>query len=85
MSGASSGAWAGAWTMAARSGLADPALRRAAVRCTEAAAAVAPEPLRADVEAWAELVRAGEVPGNEVDRRASRVGPLAVLGEVSRA
>jgi glutamate--cysteine ligase len=80
-----SGAGTGPWTTAARCGLADPALRRAAVRCTEAAVAAAPEPLRADVEAWAELVRAGEVPGNEVDHRASRVGPLAVLEEVSRA
>jgi ergothioneine biosynthesis glutamate--cysteine ligase EgtA len=74
-----------AWSTAARDGLADPALRRAAVRCTEAAAAVAPEPLRADVETWAELAAAGRVPGDDVDLRAAQVGPLAVLEEASHA
>jgi len=75
----------GAWSTAARVGLADAALRRAAERCTEVAAAAAPPPLRRDVEAWAELAAAGRVPGDEVDLRAASVGALAVLAEVSRA
>jgi len=76
---------AGAWVTAARVGLADPALRRAVGRCAEAAAAAAPDPLRADVEAWAELALAGRAPGDDVDRRAARAGALAVLEEESRA
>jgi ergothioneine biosynthesis glutamate--cysteine ligase EgtA len=75
----------GRWSTAAQSGIADPALRRAAVRCVQAAALAVPRHLRADVEAWAELVCAGRVPGDDVDERARQVGPLALLGEESRA
>jgi len=73
------------WSTAAHAGLGDQALRRAAARCAEVAAAASPPELRPDVEAWADLASAGRVPGDEVDRRAGDVGPLAVLEEESRA
>jgi glutamate--cysteine ligase len=73
------------WSVAARAGLGDPALRRAAARCAEVAAACAPAGLRPDVEAWAELVGAGRVPGDDADARAASAGPLTLLEEESRA
>jgi ergothioneine biosynthesis glutamate--cysteine ligase EgtA len=55
---------AGAWDRAARLGLADPALHRAAVRCLGAALVAVPAPLRAEVEALAGLVESGRSPGD---------------------
>jgi ergothioneine biosynthesis glutamate--cysteine ligase EgtA len=75
----------GRWSTAARLGLADPALRRAAARCTAVAEGAVPEGLRPDVQAWAEVVSSGRVPGDEIAERAARVGPLALLEEASRA
>jgi glutamate--cysteine ligase len=76
---------AGRWADAARLGVTDPDLRRAAARCTEVAAATAPEGLRPDVRAWAEVVSGGRVPGDDLAERASRVGPLRLLEEESHA
>jgi glutamate--cysteine ligase len=76
---------AGRWAAAARLGVADPALRRAAARCTEVAAAAAPVGLRPDVRAWAEVVSGGRVPGDDIADRAARLGPLRLLEEDSHA
>lgn len=73
------------WTAAAREGLADPELARAARRCMDAAVAAAPPSLEGDVEAYAELIAAGRTPGDDVLDRARRVGALAVLEEEARA
>ena len=76
---------AGRWSTAARVALADPALRRGAVRCTEVAAAAAPAGLRPDVQAWAEAVSSGRVPGDDIAERAARVGPLVLFQKESHA
>jgi glutamate--cysteine ligase len=70
---------AGAWTRAARDGLADPALRRAATGCLTAAVDAVPEVLRPEVTALAELVAAGRSPGDAVLTAARRGGPYAAL------
>jgi glutamate--cysteine ligase len=70
---------AGAWTRAARDGLADPALRRAATGCLTAAVDAVPEALRPEVTALAELVAAGRSPGDAVLTAARRGGPYAAL------
>ena len=70
---------AGAWTRAARDGLADPALRRAATGCLTAAVDAVPEVLRPEVTALAELVVAGRSPGDAVLTAAQRGGPYAAL------
>jgi ergothioneine biosynthesis glutamate--cysteine ligase EgtA len=75
----------GAWTAAARSGLADPAVGRAAQRCMQVAVARCPEALRAEVEAYAEMVERGRTPGDGLAERAAVAGPLAVLEEYARA
>jgi glutamate--cysteine ligase len=54
----------GAWDRAARLGLTDPGLHRAAVRCLAAALTAVPAPLRAEVEALAGLVESGRSPGD---------------------
>lgn len=88
---AAQAAWAatealdGRWGRAARLGLDDPALRRAALYCLEAAAAAAPGPLRAEVEAYALMVAAGRTPGDVVGERATRHGPIAALEEECHA
>jgi ergothioneine biosynthesis glutamate--cysteine ligase EgtA len=74
----------GAWTSAARDGLADPAIARAANACVEVAVDRAPVELKADMEAYAELVVAGRTPGDEIRERAEADGPLAVLIAESR-
>jgi glutamate--cysteine ligase len=70
---------AGAWTRAARDGLADPALRRAAAGCLAAAVDAVPAVLRPEVAALAELVAAGRSPGDAVRTAAERGGPYAAL------
>jgi glutamate--cysteine ligase len=55
---------AGAWDTAARLGLADPALRRAATGCLAAALTAVPAALRPEVEALAGLVEQGRSPGD---------------------
>src|SRR4051794_21792920 len=55
---------AGAWDRAARLGLTDTGLHRAAVRCLAAALIAVPAPLRGEVEALAGLVESGRSPGD---------------------
>lgn len=74
-----------AWETAARSGIADPALRRAVVGCAEVAARRGPEALRADLEAYAELVASGRTPSTELRAVADAHGPLRLLEEEARA
>jgi glutamate--cysteine ligase len=75
----------GRWVAAARDGLADPALYRAALGCAEVAAERGPAALKAEVEAYAELISRGCAPGDELRVRAEAGGPLAVLEEEARA
>ena len=87
--GASDVAWdatepvAGLWRTAARSGVADPQIGRAARVCLTAAAAAAPAELRPDVEALAELVAAGRSIGDDLLARAQAVGAVDLLGELA--
>ncbi|WP_336033844.1 ergothioneine biosynthesis glutamate--cysteine ligase EgtA [Geodermatophilus sp. FMUSA9-8] len=55
---------AGAWTRAARDGLADPALRAAAGACVAAALPAVPAALRPEAEALAALAESGRCPGD---------------------
>jgi ergothioneine biosynthesis glutamate--cysteine ligase EgtA len=73
-----------AWTVAARDGLADPALARAARGCVEAAIDRAPLLLKPQMSAYAELVEAGRTPGDEVADLADRVGPLRAFEALAR-
>jgi glutamate--cysteine ligase len=73
------------WTTAARNGLGHQALLAAARGCADAAAERCPAALRSDVEAYAELVRAGRTPGDELRERARVHGPFRVLQEVTDA
>ncbi|WP_344004764.1 ergothioneine biosynthesis glutamate--cysteine ligase EgtA [Nocardioides lentus] len=76
---------ADAWVAAARDGLADPEVARAARACTDAAARHCPEPLRAEVEDLAALVADGRTPADDVRRRAEGPrGPLGLLEEEAR-
>ncbi len=72
------------WLRAARDGLADPELRSAATTCVEVAARHCPPELRAEVEAFAELVGRGRTPGDLVRERAAERGAMTVLDEVAR-
>ncbi|WP_411969456.1 ergothioneine biosynthesis glutamate--cysteine ligase EgtA [Geodermatophilus sp. YIM 151500] len=69
----------GAWDRAARLGLADGDLRRAATACLAAAGPAVPASLQPDVDALAALVHAGRSPGDAVLARAGGDGPAAVL------
>jgi ergothioneine biosynthesis glutamate--cysteine ligase EgtA len=73
-----------AWTTAARDGLRDATIARAARSCVEVAVDRAPPELKADIEAYAELVDAGRTPGDEIRRRAERDGPVSALVAESR-
>ncbi len=73
------------WEVAARAGLADPGVHRAVVGCADLAARYAPEELRAEVAALAEMYAAGTSPGQVLRRRAEQVGPLRLLEEEARA
>jgi glutamate--cysteine ligase len=75
---------AGAWDRAARSGLADPPLRAAAVACLEAAVRHAPAGLDREVSALAELVARGSSPGDELLRTARRTGAAGALLAATR-
>lgn len=76
---------AGAWTAAARDGLTDPVLGRAARRCAEIAASRCPVGFKAEVEAYAELVADRRTPGDELRARIDATTPLAALEEYTRA
>jgi glutamate--cysteine ligase len=69
------------WTRAARDGLSDPALHRAARGCLAAAVDRVPDALRDDVHAYAALVQRGHTPGDELRERMEKDGPLTVLEE----
>jgi glutamate--cysteine ligase len=70
---------------AARDGLADPAIRAAALGCVELVATRCPPPLKADVEAYAELLHRGHTPGDELEAAIRADGPLAALEASARA
>lgn len=76
---------AGRWTIAAREGVTNPVLRRAALACLAAASSAVPPSLKADVEEYAALVEAGRTPGDALRERAGAVGPLAALAEYAHA
>ncbi|MGL5857655.1 MAG: ergothioneine biosynthesis glutamate--cysteine ligase EgtA [Angustibacter sp.] len=68
-----------AWTVAARDGLGDPDLARAARECVQIAHDHAPAPLTGEVEQLLDLVSGGRSPGDLVDERIRRRGPAAAL------
>jgi ergothioneine biosynthesis glutamate--cysteine ligase EgtA len=70
---------AGAWDRAARLGLQDLALRRAASACLAAALDAVPTALRPEVTALAELVERGVSPGDTLLATAGSRGPSAAL------
>jgi glutamate--cysteine ligase len=72
-----------AWTRAARHGLDDPVLRRAACRCVATAATYAPPALHDAVQRFAELVMDGRSPGGEFAERLRSVGPVRALREAA--
>jgi glutamate--cysteine ligase len=74
-----------AWLAAAHDGLADTTLAAAVTACVELAAERCVPELKAEVEAYAELIRSGRTPGDEVRDRALEHGPLRVLEEEGRA
>ncbi len=73
------------WTQAARDGLADPRLARAAQRCVEIAAARAPSQLASAVEDLAELIESGRCPGDLLAERITEIGPQAAFEELAHA
>jgi glutamate--cysteine ligase len=73
-----------AWERAARDGLNDPALHRAARACVAAAADRVPDELKDDVARFAGLVEHGCSPGDELRKRIEQSGPLTVLEEEAR-
>lgn len=74
-----------AWVGAARDGLADAAIHRAAFGCAEIATRRCAPELKRDVEALAELIASGRTPGGEVRERARSADPITVLEEEARA
>lgn len=74
-----------AWTAAARDGFRHPAILAAAQGCVDLAARRCPEPLRPEVEAYADLVMGGRTPGDELRDRAAACGPSQMLAEVADA
>jgi glutamate--cysteine ligase len=76
---------AGLWTEAARDGLADPRIGRAARQCLAIAADRAPANLSTAVADLAELVHTGRCPGDLLAERIAEVGPQAALAEAAHA
>lgn len=70
---------------AARRGLSDPDLCAAVRGCVELAVARCAPALRADLDAFAELVGSGRTPSGELRARAEAHGPLRVLEEEAHA
>jgi glutamate--cysteine ligase len=73
------------WTQAARDGLDDPRLARAARKCVEIAAARAPSQIAPAVEDLAELVESGRCPGDLLAERITEIGPQAAFEELAHA
>ena len=69
----------GAWDRAARLGLTDDALQRAALACLSAAAPAVPPDLHPEVEALTALVREGRSPGDALRAAAGSDDPTALL------
>jgi glutamate--cysteine ligase len=76
---------ASAWETAARHGTADADLRAAVTGCAEVAARRGPPELRAELEAFAELVASGRTPSGELRAVADAHGPLHLLEEEAHA
>jgi glutamate--cysteine ligase len=76
---------AGRWKAAARDGLGYRSLSLAARRCAEIAAVRSPIELRAEVEAYAEMVSLRRTPGDDLNELAAQRGPLAILEEEAHA
>jgi glutamate--cysteine ligase len=76
---------AGLWTSAARDGLADLRLARAARRCLEIAAGRVPADLAPAVADLAELVESGRCPGDLLAERIAQVGVAAAFEELAHA
>ncbi|MEP6815911.1 MAG: ergothioneine biosynthesis glutamate--cysteine ligase EgtA [Marmoricola sp.] len=74
-----------AWQAAARDGMADPAVRRAVTGCVDLAARRCPDPLKPELEAFAELIASGRTPSAELRARVDKHGPLRVLDEEAHA
>jgi glutamate--cysteine ligase len=70
---------------AARRGLSDPDLCAAVTGCLELAVARCVPALKADLDAFAELVASGRTPSSELRARAEAHGPLRVLEEEAHA
>lgn len=75
----------GNWRTAARSGLDDPTLARAAADCVDIASRRCPPHLQAQVERYAELIGRGRTPGDELADLAATRGALAALEEEAHA
>lgn len=73
------------WTEAARDGLADPRLAESARRCIAIAADRVPPALSAAVADLADLVDAGNCPGDLVADRVAEIGARAALEEMAHA
>jgi glutamate--cysteine ligase len=73
------------WTEAAHAGLGDPRLAESARRCIAIAADRVPLELGAAVADLADLVDAGNSPGDLVAERIAEVGPRAALEELAHA
>ncbi|GAB2479907.1 glutamate--cysteine ligase family protein [Jatrophihabitans fulvus] len=74
-----------AWDAAARDGLADPAVRSAVTGCVAVAVEHCPEPLRPELETFAELISSGRTPSDVLRERAREIDPLGLLEEEARA
>lgn len=73
------------WVEAARDGLADPQVSRAARGCLAVALERCPDGLAGGVGAYAELVDRGRTPGDEVRDRITATDPLTALLEEADA
>jgi len=73
-----------AWDRAARIGLTDPALRRAALTCVTAAAHRAPPPLAESVLALADSITQGRSPADDFTDRIAQLGIRSAIIESAR-
>jgi glutamate--cysteine ligase len=76
---------ADAWLPAAREGLRNDAIWRAARACVRLAAEFAPPAVAAEVLAWVDLVEQRRTPGDELSDRLARTDARMVLLEEARA
>lgn len=73
-----------AWDLAARVGLGDPRLHRAATRCVEMAAALAPDSLAESMGLLAEMVARGRCPADDFADLAVRHGVAGAVGALTK-